>query len=263
MKRKEDEKMELDGIELSEDMLFYGSAVKLEELVSLAGKCIEEVEGSNNVRLIILETWLFIDFCIRELLMSGLKLDGLNIDAFDLRFHLLPKSFRECIRLIMRLKDTHSNLPRDPQEKAIKLPVRFFFFLKKQYPDFFDQLLSIEQEYYRKYAPELVTGDSSEEALRSATTVTYEVAEPVQYSRIPIGWIEAVGRIDKAWFRSVSRLNEARNYAAHSYDSEQILQCMGYSGADPVAHLKDECIGLLRNLIGITKAIEEAGKSSD
>lgn len=263
MEPKEDEKMELDGIELSEDMLFYGSLVKLERLVSLAKRCIDEVEGSNNVRLIVLETWLFVDFCIRELLMSGLGLNGLNVDAFDLRFHLLPKSFSECIKLVKKLKKTHSGLPRDPQEEAIKLPVQFFFFLKRQHSGFLDQLLDIEQEYFRKYAPELARRDPLEEALKLATTVTWEDPEPVQYSRIPEGWLEAVGRIDQTWINSVYRLNEARNYAAHSYDSERILQRMGYSGADAVAHLKDECIALLRKLIGITKAMEEGDKSPD
>ena len=94
MEPKDDEKMELDGIEFSEDVLFYGSSLRLKELVKLAEKCIKEVEGSINVRLIVLETWLFIDFCIRELLMSGLDLNRANTDAFDLRYHILPNSFR-------------------------------------------------------------------------------------------------------------------------------------------------------------------------
>jgi len=255
--------MELDGIELSEDMLFYGSVVKLEELVSRAKRCSGEVEGSNNVRVIVLETWLFVDFCIRELLMSGLGLNGLNVDAFDLRFHLLPNSFSECIKLVERLKKTHSGLPRDPQEKAIKLPIDFFFLLKRQHSGFLDQLLDIEQEYYRKYAPELTKRDPLEEALKLDTTVTCEDPEPVEYSRIPKGWLEAVGRIDQTWIKTAYRLNEARNYAAHSYDSERILQRMGYSGADAVAHLKDECITLLWKLTGITKAMEEGDKSPD
>ena len=84
----------------------------------------------------------------------------------------------------------------------------------------------------------------------------------VQYSRIPKGWIKAVKRIDKDWIKGAYRLNDARNYAAHSYDSKKILQRMGYSGTSAVAHLKDECLKLLRNLIGVAKATEKGEKSS-
>jgi len=255
MNSEEDERMELDDIELSEDMLFYGSANKLKELTNLAGQCLIELETSDNVRIIVLETWLFIDFCLRELLMSGLNLNRLNIDAFDLRFHLLPRSFRGCIELITRLKEAHASLPRDPQEKAVIMPICFLFFLKGQHPDFFDQLHDIEQEYYCKYAPALIKKDPLEEVL-TLTTIAAIDDESTQYGRISQGWLEAVGRIDQAWVKRVNRLNEARNLAAHSYDSARILQRTGYSGADAVTHLKEECSALLRDLIGITKAIK-------
>jgi hypothetical protein len=249
------ERMELDSIGLSEDMLFYGSTNKLKELLDLAVRCLEEIEASDNVRIIVLETWLFIDFCIRELLISGLNLNRLNIEAFDLRFHLLPKNFRERIELITRLKEAHAGLPRDPQEKAVRISIHFLFFLKGQHADCFGQLLDIEEEYYRKYAPELSKKDPLEEAL-TLTTIAAIDDEPIQCSRISQGWLEAVGRIDEAWVKKVKRLNKARNLAAHSYDSASILQCTGYSGAEAVTHLKEECSALLRDLIGITKAIK-------
>ena len=254
MEPKDDEKMELDGIEFSEDVLFYGSPFKLKELVKLAEKCIGEVEGSSNVRLIVLETWLFIDFCIRELLMSGLDLNRANIDACDLRYQLLPISFVRCIGLIEKLKKTHSGLLQDPNESAIELPIHFMFFIKKHYPNFLNQLLDIQEEYYTKYVPELVT--------KKYNPLEVEIIPaPVQYSRIPRGWIKAVERIDKDWIKSANRLNDARNYAAHSYDSKKILQRMNCSGISPVEHLKDECVKLLRNLIGVAMTTEEEEKS--
>lgn len=254
MEPKDDEKMKLDGIEFSEDVLFYGSPLRLKELVKLAEKCIGEVEGSNNVRLIVLETWLFIDFCIRELLMSGLGLNRANIDACDLRYQLLPISFVRCIGLIEKLKKTHSGLLQDPNESAIKLPIHFMFFIKKHYPNFLNQLLDIQEEYYTKHVPELVT--------KKYNPLEVEIIPaPVQYSRIPKGWIKAVERIDKDWIKSANRLNDARNYAAHSYDSKKILQRMNCSGMSPVEHLKDECVKLLRNLIGVAMATEEEKKS--
>jgi hypothetical protein len=253
MEPEEKEKMVLEGIELSEDMLFYGSVIKLEELVSLASRCIEEIENTGNVRLIILETWLFIDFCTRELLMSGLGLNEVNLENYDLRVNLLPKSFIECIKIIKRIKEVHKVLPRDPMEKSIRLPIGFLLFMKKQYPDFFSQFLDIEQEYYKEYAPELVKKDHIEQA----TVVAYKGFDRTEYSRIPKAWLEAVNRIDEDWIKSVKKLNLARNYAAHSYNSEEVLKRMGYSGANAVNHLKAECLRLVKNLIGIAKAAEE------
>ena len=259
MSSDENERMELDGIELSEDMLFYGSAVKLEELVNLAGRCIDEIESSDNVRIIVIETWLFIDFCIRELLISGLNLDRLNIDAFDLRIELLPRNFRHCINLITSLRDSHSNLLRDPQEKAIKMPIQYWFCLKKKHPEFFKQILDIEQEYYHEYAPELTAKANLEHMLSQSTIATID-DKSNQYSRISLGWLEAVDRIDTDWLNSVEKLNDARNFAAHSYDSTRILKRMGFSGKNAITHLKEKCIALLHDLIGITKVMK--GKDS-
>jgi len=254
MEPKDNEKMKLNGIEFSEDLLFYGSTLKLMELVKLAEKCIREVEGSNNVRLIILETWLFIDFCIRELLMSGLDLNKVNIDTCDLRYLIIPNSFRRCVELIEKLKKTHSGLPQDPNESAIKLPIHFMFFIKKHYPNFLNQLLDIEEEYYTKHVPELVTKKYNPLEVETIPVLS-------QYSRIPKGWIKAVERIDQDWIKSAYRLNDARNQAAHSYDSKKILQRMGYFGTSAVEHLKDECVKLLRNLIGVVMETEEGKKS--
>lgn len=194
MEPKDDEKMKLNDIEFSEDVLFYGSPLKLGELVKHAKKCIREVEGSKNIRLIVLETWLFIDFCIRELLMSGLDLNKVNIETCDLRYLILPNSFSRCVEIIEKLKKTHSCLPQDPDESGIELPIHFMFFIKNHYPNFLKQLLDIEKEYYSKHVPELVTKKYNPLEVET-------IPAPVQYSRIPKGWIKAVERIDQDWIK--------------------------------------------------------------
>ncbi len=254
-----EEKMELDGIELSENMLFYGAAQKLEELAFLASRCIEEVERSDNVRVIVLETWLFIDFCVREFLISGLDLSSINVERCDLRIHLLPRSFRECIDLIIRLRAVHSALPRDPLDKAVRLPMRFLFFIKKEFPDFVAQLRDVEQQYYRRYAPELVKKDPLELATRITLASSTVPESRVEYSHISVDWLKAVAKIDEEWTKTASRLNDARNFAAHSYDASAILGRMGYSGPNAVSHLKGECTEMLRKLIGVSASIESDG----
>ena len=246
--------MELDGIELSEDTVFFGSADKLEELVSIASKCIEEIQSTEKARLIVLETWLFIDFCIRELLMSALGLHDVSVEGYDLRFSLLPRSFSECVKIIERLKEVHTALPRDPQEKSIRLPARFLFLLKDRHPELFSRFLEVEQEYYREHAPGLVKKESIEQPVAWVNFAATVGENRAEYSRISSGWLTAVSRIDQDWLKSVSRLNLARNFAAHSYDSEEILVRMGYSGPKAISHLREECLALLKNLIGVAKA---------
>jgi hypothetical protein len=91
--------------------------------------------------------------------------------------------------------------------------------------------------------------------------VTPKGFDRVEYSRIPKGWLEAVNRIDQNWIKSVKKLNLTRNYATHSYDSEEILKRMEYSGVNAVKHLKAECLRLVQNLMGIAKAAEENKES--
>ena len=249
--------MELNGIELSEDIVFFGSTDKLEELVSIASKCIEEIQSTEKARLVVLETWLFIDFCIRELIMSALGLHDVSVEGYDLRFNLLPRSFSECVKIIERLKEVHTALPRDPREKSIGLPIAFLFLLRDRHPEFLARFLEIEQEYYREYAPGLVKKESIE-PVALANLVTTALANRVEYSRISIGWLTAVSRIDPDWLKNVNRLNLARNFAAHSYDSEEILKRMGYSGPKAISHLREECLALLKNLIGVTKAVADS-----
>jgi hypothetical protein len=259
-----EDKMELEGVDLSEGMLFYGSPKKLVELALLASRCIEEVERSDNVRLIVLETWLFIDFCIRQILISGLDLNEINVDCCDLRIHLLPRSFRGCIHLIVRLRDVHSALPRDPSDMEVRLPGLYLLFIKKEFPKLFTKLLEVEQQYYRRYAPELVkTGPFGLPKYKTLAIYTSKPEVQVEYSNISVGWLNAVVQIDKEWIKAANRLNEARNFAAHSYDASAILSRMGYSGPNSVSHLKDECIELLKKLIGISKSIESEGDRND
>jgi hypothetical protein len=257
-----EDRMEIDGIELSEDVLFYGTSHKLEELASLASICLGEVQRSENVRIIVLEAWLFVDYCIREFLISGLDLNSINVEHCDLRIQLLPRSFRECINLIIKLRTVHSALPRDPSDMAIRLPIRYLFFIQKELPDLFTQLLDAEQQFYRHYAPDLVKKDRSEITTYITEASVSKPERQVEYSHISPHWLKAVARIDEAWIKSAIRLNEARNFAAHSYDVSAILSRMGYSGPSGINHLKSECAEMLNKLIGISKSIDSDGHNN-
>jgi len=261
-KSESEDQFVVNGIVLEDDMLFYGSGNKLEELASLASECIEAIETSSRPRTITIETWLFIDFWIREILMSGFGLNEYNLEEFDLRFEFLPCSFHNCLNLIRDLKREHTDLPRDPDENLITMSGKFFHFVHEEHPDFFDRFLEVEEQYYRAHYPDLVgryetdLTDLSflEEALSSKE-------EEQEYTRLPKGFISILDQINDDWLTKARRLNKARNAAAHTYDSGKILDCFGYSGPKAVEHLRDECIDLLRELIGVRK--EEAEDDTD
>lgn len=57
-------------IPLKTDLLFTGSAFDVEEFIGIAEKCVSLVHEATSVRLIVLETWLFVDYSMRQVLMS-------------------------------------------------------------------------------------------------------------------------------------------------------------------------------------------------
>ena len=119
----------LKYIKLTEDdlanVVFIGTVSKFEEFLKIAENCIETIKKSDNIRLIVLETWLLIDYGVRELLLCAIDSSSINRDDYDLRYKALP-SFRACISLLVKIKQTNTKLPPDPDINAINLPVKFF-----------------------------------------------------------------------------------------------------------------------------------------
>ena len=73
-------------IRVKNKLLFYGSVHELEEYLDIAEKCVSLVKSSESIRLIVLETWLFIDYSIRQLIMGALDLTRYNHEDYDLQY---------------------------------------------------------------------------------------------------------------------------------------------------------------------------------
>ncbi|GAH88350.1 unnamed protein product, partial [marine sediment metagenome] len=54
------------------------------------------IDNNDNPRIIVIQTWLIIDFSIREILITGLGLSRFIVDDLDLRDYLLPRGFDNC-----------------------------------------------------------------------------------------------------------------------------------------------------------------------
>lgn len=243
--------------EISESMLlrvdapFYGSILDIEEYTKIAKHCINAVENSTSTRQIVLETWLLVDYALRELLSNlwGLKKFNSEDGDFDLRYELLP-NFERNARLLEKILSIQRPLQEDPDIHRVRMNIGFTFFYIKNYPDEAKRFSQIEQAYYQKYYPHLAT--SSERNIFSLTTTAPILPKP-EYYCVNKAWVDTLCNLDEAWFRLARRLNKARNVAAHSYDTDKILSAFGYAGPNAADQIKRECMEMLVTLLGIVQ----------
>jgi hypothetical protein len=71
--------------------LLFGKVSDWKECEARAQAYVQILAETQSVRLMVLETWFFVDFAIRELLMYGLQLDKIDNADLDLRYTLLPR----------------------------------------------------------------------------------------------------------------------------------------------------------------------------
>lgn len=236
---------------------FFGTLYDLGELIDVANRCIERVQGSTSPRSMVVETWLLVDYCIRELLLSAFDLKPFNHDECDLRYDFLPASFWECTRKLQRILKVHKGVkPRPPKEvKSVGMTLGFMRFFQNYDSNAFDQLSKAQQAYLKKYHPDL---PESYALQVSADSYRLPVAlVPRRY--ISEGWLEVVQRLsDASWFDKAERLNDARNLAAHRYEEEKILSRLGISGPDAVEHARRYCLEMIEQLVGIVLKSEVA-----
>ncbi len=237
----------------------YGSALDLEEYIKIATDFVNTIKNSTSLRQDVLETWLLVDYSIRELLANLFKIKEFNSEdgEFDLRHELLPRSFERCADLLEKILNSQRNLDEDPASNYVTMSARFLFFYKKNYPEEFEKFLKIEQAYYKKYYPRLAKSEKDQDLIY----VTGNVAT-VDFSRrnkycVNKTWVDTLQGLDKKWFSLARRLNKARNVAAHSYDTNKILAVLGKNGPDAARQTKNECIEMLDKLLGLVQKSNE------
>jgi len=215
--------------------LFFGSRDDMRHYQAQAQAYLKSVTDSVSVRLIVIETWLFIDYAVRGLLMNGLQLDRLDHEDLDLRYTLLPRGFRDCVSLLRKLWKVNRNLPAEP-EKPFTGSRNKWKYLDQFDPGLGARIEAAERSYY------------STPDLGPCVAITLR---PGRYRSVPEGWLQVAGRIDGSWVNRASRLNNARNLAAHSHDETRIAAKLGFHGPDTLVHVRDECLRLTNDLAGI------------
>jgi hypothetical protein len=198
----------------------------------------------------VLETWLVLDYAIRDLVVSGYGLYKFCQEDFDLRYILLPKSFEGLLRLMEKTISYQSDLSQEPSSSNdyppyIRGSYGFLKHLEENHREIAEKLKQIETEYFTKQHPELA------EQIKQGRQF-YHMPSEEENDGLPSGWVEVVNNLGDDWFRLARRLNNARNKAAHSYDPLAIAKAFGIDGPRAVDMVRKECLQLLKNLLGIT-----------
>lgn len=155
------------------------------------------IDNNDNPRIIVIQTWLIIDFTIREILITGLNLSDFNIDDLDLRDDLLPWRFKNCIELLEKIKKTQESSKAKSVDRRIGWPLKFSKLIEEDNPKFYSKLMKYKQDYYEKFHPECVE--------KSGTVYmpnpNYDVItnKKINYRSVTDEWLEAAEKIDDDW----------------------------------------------------------------
>jgi len=240
---------------------FWGREEQLNKLADLVRRCVETVTQSESQREMVLETWLLLDYAVRDLVLSGYGLYRFCHEEFDLRYELLPKSFEALLRLLKKTISFQSSLNNQPcpshdYPPYIRCSIGFLKHLADNHSDIAEVLKKIETEYFALLHPELA--EQIEQGMQF-----YHRATPQRFEALPSGWLEVASNLGEDWFCLARRLNKARNKAAHSHDSLAIAKAFGITGPRAIELVRDECLRLLDKLLGITLDDDGIPKDTD
>lgn len=247
---------EYDYIEIRSGAPFSSRVDDVEEHLQAADRCVATLKQTDSIRLMVLETWLFVDFSVRQMLMSALKLNEVNHEDYDLRYNLLPNSFHACVDLLLDIKLTNESLTPPETDKRVRIaPRKFLRFIRQEVEDFWDKLQEVKEDYYRKHQSDIV------EKLEAGTPeeVDYYLSlenslDDTERQRVSSTWLEAVSEVDDDWRRKAKQLNTARNKAAHSHNEADIAAKLGKHGGGLEEKVRGKCLEMLETLMGVVPA---------
>lgn len=238
--------------ETREDILFWGTESDLEQLNSVISKCLEVLEKSTNVREIVMEAWLAVDYALRKFLLAGFELSRFCDEDFELEYELLPNSFHSLLQLFKTVLNHNRKLGVSPEPRlpdkigGFRSSHEFWSYIKEKHPKLHQSILQVTDEYRLEKNPELKKLASNERV----AFISLERSES-KVKRMEIGWTELASKFDDEWIEKARRLNAARNRAAHSYDIEKICHKLGIRGADSLEETRTECKQLLNVLLAV------------
>ena len=233
---------------------FCGNLQQLKELEEVVRKCIDNCSASCNIREIVLETWITVDFAIRQLLLIGFNLTKFSAQELDIGYLILPNSFRELVDILKKTRKYcmkhggESRKEKIDKSSGLRASYGFWKFIKENDRELFQRIWEISDEYDWKMHPELSENENvyAIQELQSLFNGKNQAFEEFSNQ-----WKEVICNLDKNWFKMVDKLNAARNTAAHNYDAIQIAKHFEKMEPNLVYKVRSECFSLLQSLFNV------------
>jgi len=236
---------------------FYGTESELEALEALVSNCLAVLRCATSTREMVLETWLTVDYAIRQLLLSGFEVSRFCAEDFDLQYMLLPQGFERLLKLLESTIRFNASIPladeaaRPDKYGGFRASMEFWRFVKEHSPELVEQIEQVRRQYVRAKNPD-IPGDF----IYAGSFFIHE-SKP-ENTRMSLDWREVASGLNEAWFKDARQLNKARNFAAHLFRPEKISSAFGLEGPNNVVQTRDKCFDILRTLLGVKEeAIRE------
>ena len=240
-----------------ENLPFYGSANDLNNLSLVVARCLENISASTSPRAIVLETWLAVDFTVRQFLLAGFGLVRFCDEDFDVRYRLLPSSFSGLLKLFKDVVEYNSKFslepdpPRPDKTGGFRASHQFWSFIKDKHKPLLDKIQEVQREYIREMNPE----PTEEERIAYYATVSpISLDGPkTNIEKMNLEWRKVASKLNKPWFKSAEQLNKARNIAAHNVDADKIGLKLGISvnSGNKTNRIRKKCSSLLSTLLAV------------
>lgn len=241
-----------------DDVLFFGNVYDLEELHSLLDHCLEVLKKSGSVREMVLETWLALDFAIRQFLLAGFELSKFCDEDFDLKYKLLPNNFRDLLRLFQNTVKYNSKFSLEPDPVrsddigGFRSSYSFLKYVKEKHSELFDNIIEVEKEYVLYKHPELKASNYHREMAAFFSIESIEISKPKRpLEKMDLSWRKTASKFDESWFAMAEQLNNARNVAAHSINIEKIGIRFGLHGPNIQEDIRSKCVSILSILLAV------------
>lgn len=228
------------NLEIQNEALFFGTIKEGIDYLNIASRYIEAIQSYQSIRLIVLETWLLLDYSIRQLILSGLNLSQFMNEDFDLASNLLPKSFRNCLNLLIKLRDLNHHLPQEPPQYPFTGSLDYISYLNENDRESVERIEELTKEYCKANSISEFQSNLDDDKFRF----------------VKDEWLRIVDQINNEWQKKAERIYFARNLAAHSYDDQAVAKKLGFNGKTSLYKVRKYCLKVFEDMLGIKPSID-------
>lgn len=127
-------------------------AKDIEKIIDQINYSIKHIKTIKNVRIIVIETWLVLDWLTRHLILSGVDASNHNTNELDLCDRLLPRGFQGCLEFLRDFVNIQRKLALPPKSESLRLSgsAKLWIYMRKNYRKILDKVLDIEHEFIVK-----------------------------------------------------------------------------------------------------------------